>query len=99
MDDGPLALGELEGRAHRLERKQDVGEEDRRVDAEPEGLQRDRQRKLGRLADLEERVLFAERAVLGHVAARLPHEPHRRDVGRLAPASAEEAVVHGGWRV
>ena len=41
VDDGPLALGELERGAHGLERQQDVREEDRRVDAEAQRLQRD----------------------------------------------------------
>ena len=42
------------------------------------------------------RVLLAERAVLGHVAAGLAHEPHGSRVDGLAAAGAEEAIVHRG---
>ena len=45
--------------------------------------------------ELEERVLFAQRAVLGMIAAGLPHEPDGRRVDRLAPARPEKPVVHG----
>src|SRR5262249_10401344 len=63
VDDRALALRELERRAHRLERQEDVGEEDRRIEAELERLERDLEAELRRLADLEERVLLAEGAV------------------------------------
>ena len=99
VDDRALALGELEGRAHRLERQEDVGEEDRRVHAELERLERDLERELGRLADLEHRVLLAERAVLGHVAARLAHHPDGRAVHGLAAAGAKEPIVHREQRI
>ena len=59
-----------------------------------ERLQRDLERELGRPAELEQRVLLAQRAVLGHVAPRLPHHPDGRAVDGLAPARAQEAIVH-----
>ena len=89
-----LTLGELERRAHRLERQEDVREQDRRVDAEAQRLERDLARELGRLAEIEDGVLLAELAVLGHVAPRLAHEPHRRAIDGLAAARAQEAIVH-----
>jgi hypothetical protein len=46
MNHRALAFGELERRAHRLERQEDVGEEDRRVHPEPEGLARHLEREL-----------------------------------------------------
>ena len=45
---------------------------------------------------VQEAVLRAQGAVLRHVAARLPHEPHGRAVHLLEAAGAEEAVVHLG---
>jgi hypothetical protein len=93
----PLTLRELERRAHRLERQQDVREEDRRVHPEAQRLQRHLDGELGLLANLEQRVLLPEGAVLGHVAAGLAHEPDGRKRGRLAPAGAEEGVVHGPY--
>ena len=68
------------------ERHQDVGEQDRGVDAdEVDRLQRDLDGELGRPAHLEEAVLLADRAVLGEVATGLSHHPDRR-VGRRARA-------------
>ena len=96
VDHGALALRELERRAHRLERQQDVREEDRRVDPEAQRLQRDLHGQLRRLAELEQRARLAQLAVLGHVAPGLPHEPHGRSLDGLAPAGAQEEVVHEG---
>ena len=38
----------------------------------------------------------ADVPVLLHIAARLPHEPHRAYVGRPAAASIEKPAIHGG---
>ncbi len=46
----------------------------------------------GVAADLEQRIALAQGAVLGHVAAGLPHEPDGRGVDRLAPAGFEETA-------
>ena len=50
VDDRPLALRELERRAHRIERQENVREEDRRVDPEAQRLQRHLDGELRRLA-------------------------------------------------
>src|SRR5712692_7664823 len=93
----PLARGEREAQAERLEREQDVGEQDGRVDAQPvDGLQGYLGRELRLVTQLEQRVLLAQRAVLRQVAPRLPHEPHRRDVGGLRAARPQEATVVSG---
>ena len=54
------------------------------------GSKRDLGRDLGLLAHLDEAVAFAQRAVLGLVAARLAHQPDRREGSRFAPAGAQE---------
>ena len=92
---GPSPLANSNGAPIGSSGQEDVGEEDRRVDAEHERLERDLSGELGRLAELEQRVLLAQRAVLGHVAAGLAHEPDGRRVDGLAAAGAEEAIVHG----
>ena len=75
---------------------EDVGEQDGRVDAdEVDRLHRDLDGELGRAAHLEEAVLLADGAVLGHVAAGLAHHPHRRALGRLAAGGTQEEVVVG----
>jgi hypothetical protein len=97
MQHRPLALRELQSDVERLDDEQDVGEEDRRVHAEaPHRLQRDLGGRLGVAAQLEEAVARAQRAVLRQVAARLPHEPHRRDRRRLTPGRAQQQRGFGG---
>ena len=94
MDDRALALGELEPDAERLDDQQNVGEEDRRIDAQTgDGLQRDLGGRLRISGELEKAVALAHRAVLRHVAAGLAHEPHRRVRRRLAAGGAEERCV------
>ena len=96
-DHRPFALDELQPHAQRLCGKQDVGENDRRVD--PEAVHRQHRHLgcgLGRLAEVEEAEPFADRPVFGEVAAGLPHQPHRRGLGRLAPAGTEKDVAGPG---
>ena len=40
-------------------------------------------------------VRFADGAILGQVAAGLPHDPDRRAVDGFAPQRAKEAIVLG----
>ena len=91
VDVRPVAPGELEADAEGLEHEQDVGEEDRGIDAEPvHRLERHLGGGLGILAELEEAAAGPDGAVLGHVAPGLAHEPHGGERGRGAPASLEE---------
>ncbi len=93
FDRRTLAVHEVEGHAHRLERQQQIREEDGRVHLDgAHGLQCDLGGQLGRSAEVEQRVALAQRAVLRHVAAGLAHEPDRRGVHRLAPARQEESI-------
>ena len=86
-----VAGGEDQLRAHRLERQQDVGEEDCRVHAEDvHRLHCDLGRQLRRLAQGQEVRPRPHRAVLRQVAPGLAHDPDRRPLGRLAAAGAEE---------
>jgi hypothetical protein len=95
IDRRPLTLDEIEVEAHRRERHQQIREQDGGVDVDGvHRLQGDRNRKLRLPADLEERVALAKRPVLGHIAARLAHEPDGRGVHRFAPAGAEKSIVH-----
>ena len=86
LDHRPDARDELHLDAHAEDGRHDVGEEDGGVDAVPaHRLQRHLRAELRRPRDLEEAVLLSQRAVLGQRAPRLPHEPDRRALGRLAP--------------
>ena len=85
-------MDEIEGDAHRLERQQQIGEQDGGVDFDTaHRLQRDFGGQIGRAAQVEQRIALAQRAVFAHVAAGLAHEPDRRRVDRLAPAGFEES--------
>ena len=95
VDDRAFALDEIERDAERLERQEQIREEDGGVDLDAvDRLQRHLGGQLRLAADVEQGVPLADRAVLGHVASRLAHEPDRRAVDGLAPAGAEKAVVH-----
>ena len=91
VDHGTLAALELQVEPHAGKADENVREHDRGVHAhEVDRLHRDLDRKLRRATHLEEAVLLANRAVLGHVAPGLPHHPHRRALSLLAPSGAEE---------
>ena len=94
-DDGAFAGGVAQFQSHRLNRQQQVGKNDGRVDVQNlDRLQRDRSRQVGPLADLENAVLRADFAVLAQIAACLPHEPYRPHVRRAAPAGIQKTAVH-----
>ena len=94
MHDRPFAGLELEGQAHGLERKQQVGKDDGRVDAELfSSGDGDFGGDLRLLADLDQRVVLADVAILLHVAAGLAQKPDRRAIDGLAQAGADEAVT------
>ena len=63
LDLRSFALDEVERQSHRLERQQQVGEEDRGVDFDaPNGLQRDLGGQVGRATDVEQRIVRSRSA-------------------------------------
>src|SRR5580693_6360205 len=86
----------MERQSHNFQRQQQVGKNNGSI--YPESLS-GRDGHLGRdfrlLANLDQRVLFADGAVFRHVTASLPHEPHWRAVNRLELASLDELGFRG----
>ena len=81
---------------HDFEGQQEIREDDGGVDAEEfRRGDRDFGGDRGLLADLQERILFADRAVLGHVTSGLAHEPDGRAVDGLRFAGANEVGIGG----
>ena len=83
-----LALHEVEADPHRLERKQQVREEDRGIDLDAPPGWSVTSCEIGRSAQLEERVTSSGRAPR---TARLTHEPDWRSVDRQEAASADKS--------
>ncbi len=89
--DDRARIAQFDGRAHRFGGNQNVGKYDHRIDAEAAvGLQRNLRRELGRLGHFEKGVFFAQRAILGQIAPRLAHHPHRHARNRFATAGSQE---------
>ncbi len=94
MHDRAFAGLEFEGQAHGLERQQQVGKDDGRVDAELlGGGDGDLGREVGLLADFNQRVVLADVAVLLHVAAGLAQKPDGRAIDGLAQTGADKAAA------
>ena len=92
---GPDAVGDSELHPHPLRDDQDVTEDDGGV--HPDliyRLQGDLRRELRRTDHGEKVGALPNGAILGQVSPRLAHHPHRGPLGRLAPAGAEEEIVH-----
>ena len=84
-----FALKKIEGDAHRFERQEQIGKENRGVHVDAaHRLQRDRSREVRCTTNIEQGIPLAELAVLAHVAAGLPHEPNGSGVYRLLSTSA-----------
>lgn len=86
------ALNEVEAEAKAVERKQDIGENDRGIHLKrADRLQGDLGGQIRVSQQFEHRMTRAKPAVFGHVAAGLAHEPHRRAVGRPSAAGKQKA--------
>ena len=91
---GPVPGDDVHPDPGGLERHDDVGEEDRGVDAvAADGLQRDLAGEIGGQAGLEHPGALAELAVLGQRAPGLTHEPHGAPRRALATGGREERGV------
>ncbi len=90
-DRRPVALDEVEVEPHPDEGREDVGEDDRSVDAEGvDGHEGHLSRELRRPDELEHRVLLAKGPVLGHVPPRLTEQPYGSPVGREPAVRAQD---------
>ena len=91
-DMGRGAETELDSGRH--QRRQDVGEDDRRVEAEPaDRLQGYFSRNLrGATHGQEVSGLLSDLAILGKIPPRLPHHPYRRPVHRFSRTRLEKAI-------
>src|ERR1700759_2484723 len=77
---------------------QNVGEQNRRIEAEPaDRLQRYFSGELGIETEIEKgSCLLPHRAVFGKIAASLTHQPHRRWLAPLATENPEDRLIlHG----
>ena len=87
---------EVELQPHGGQRRHDVREQDGGVETvATDRLQRHLCRQFGRARQLPEGVLLLQRAVLGQMTARLPHDPDGRHRGVLPLHGAEEQAH--GW--
>ena len=90
----PRAFAHLETHRtpERVGNHQNVGEDDRGIEAEaPDRLQRDLGGEIRVEAEIEETAgLGADLAIFGQIAASLPHHPDRRDFAFLPPEHVEK---------
>ena len=97
----PFASLERHRAAERVRHDQNIGEQDRGIEAEAaDRLQRDFRCKLGREAQIEKAPrALAQRAIFRQIAPGLAHEPHRRRRLRAARQDFEdrfhETCLHG----
>src|SRR5262249_27228637 len=86
-----LTARKLQSHAERLDQEQDVGEQNRGIDAQAVNrLEGHLGGSLGILAELEEAVAGAHRAVFGKEPARLAHQPERREGGSFPAGGTEQ---------
>ena len=87
----PAAGRDLDVEADELQRHHDVAEEHRGIHSvSPHRLQRDLACERRIEARVEHRSPAAQRPILGQRAPRLPHQPHRRDLGPSAAQRLDE---------
>ena len=99
LDHRPFAGREMKWQAHDFQRQQQVGEDDGGVNLEElGGGDGDLGREFRLLADFDQGIMFADVAVLLHVAAGLAHEPNRSGLDRKALAGTYKQGVRGGHK-
>ena len=92
---GPSPASNAQILAQRVGHDQDVGEQDRAVEAEAaDRLERDLGRGLAVVDQLEEAALLGpQRAIFGQIAPRLAHQPDRELSGLPPLSDAEQGLV------
>ena len=91
FDDWAFSGGKMEWQAHDFERQQQVSKNDGGINVQNfRGCDGHFGGEARLLADLDQRMILADRAVFGHVAPRLAHEPDRRAVYGQGFAGAKE---------
>jgi hypothetical protein len=96
LDDWAFSRGKMKRQAHDFEREQKVGENDRGIDTEKfSGGDSDFGGERRIFANFEQRVLLANGAIFGHVAAGLAHEPHWSAINGLGLAGTDEDGIWG----
>src|SRR5216683_573525 len=97
LDDRTFPRAEVKREFHDLEWQKEIGEDDSCIHPQCFGsADRYCGRQRGILADLQQRMLFADSAVFGHVASCLTHEPHRRTLSRHRFAGSHENGIRRG---
>jgi ABC-type uncharacterized transport system YnjBCD ATPase subunit len=87
---------EFEGETHSFSGNENIGKDDDGVDVEAtEGLDGDFERQIGILANFQKRMLCANYAVFGEIAASLAHHPDGKARNGLATAGTEEELLAG----
>jgi hypothetical protein len=89
-----VSCGIFQSESERFEDRKKVREQDRGVRADTLlGRHRHFRAKLRILAEMKKGNLFADRAILFHVATGLAHQPYRGHSGFFAPAGLEERRI------
>src|SRR5262244_2599017 len=93
LNHGPISLCVFQSHAHRLEQKQDVGEQDRGIHSQTfDRRHGDLGGQVGAFAKVEELVPCAELPVFLHVASGLTHQPYGGVGALLATAGSEKRM-------
>ena len=96
---GPSPAVKVKGQPHHFQWKQQVGEDDGRIDVQEfGGSDGDFGCQFGLLADLDQRVMLAHVAILLHVAPSLAHKPDRSGINRKPLAGTYKERIGGGHK-
>ena len=95
IDNGAFTCDKAELESHRLDREQQVGEDDGGVHVQDlDRLQGHGGRQVWPLAHFQHAVLGTDLAILFQVPAGLTHEPDGSDVRRPPAARVQKTAIH-----